>query len=251
MTPLTPRHPRARAAGVALLLAVAAGAVAVPAHAGTTGGASTADPTAQPAGSAPAHIDPDNPRLKLPDGATLAAPRVLDIVSVTDSSAKHATDGDEREETSNSQVTYALQAEVLFKKDSYKLNPGASARIRAIATDIAEKNVTSPIRVFGFTDNLGTHAHGVWLSKKRAQAVYQVLSQALETQGGGAYSFQVRGYAEDYPIADNSTEAGRRQNRRVEITFTPPTAADSGSGSGTGSGTGSATDSDSDTDSTL
>jgi outer membrane protein OmpA-like peptidoglycan-associated protein len=236
----TPRR-RARAAGVALLLAVAAGAAVAPAHAAPT------DPTAQPSGSAPAHIDPNNPRLRLPDGATLAPPKVLDIVSVTDSSAKHASDGDEREESSNSQVTYALQAEVLFKKDSYKLNPGASARIRAIASDIAKKNVTSPIRVFGFTDNLGTHAHGVWLSKKRAQAVYQVLSQALETQGGGMYSFQVRGYAEDYPIADNSTEAGRRQNRRVEITFTPPTAAESGGGSGTGS----ANDSDSSTDSTL
>jgi len=130
-----------------------------------------------------------------------------------------------RESTSNSTITYALQADVLFQKDSAKLSSTAASRIRAIASDIAAKKVTSPIRVFGFTDDLGSYAHGKTLSKQRADAVYQVLAAALGSDGSTTYSFQVRGYSEDYPIADNSTESGRKQNRRVEITFTPPSAS--------------------------
>src|SRR5258708_3359175 len=44
--------------------------------------------------------------------------------------------------------------------------PVAAARIKAIASDIATKKVTDPIRVFGFTDNLGSSAHGAVLSKQ-------------------------------------------------------------------------------------
>jgi len=186
------------------------------------------NPTAQPSVTAPTEIDPSDPNLELPEGATLAAPKILDIVTITDvSTSKNSTadSGEERQTSSNSTVTYALQADVLFGKNSAKLGSGAAARIKAIASDIAGKNVTSPIRVFGFTDNLGSYEHGKELSKNRADAVYKILSQQLASLGSETYSFQVRGYSEDYPIADNSTESGRKQNRRVEITFTPPSAS--------------------------
>nr|WP_235031855.1 OmpA family protein [Actinacidiphila yanglinensis] len=176
----------------------------------------------EPTPSAPVQIDPKSPDLKLPEGATLAPPKVLDIVSVTDQGSVSASQPEERQETSNTTVTYALQAEVVFTKDSAKLSPSATSRIQAIAGDINAKHVTSPIRVFGFTDNLGSSAHGEVLSKQRATAVYNVLAAQLASLGDPDHTFQVRGYGEDYPIADNSSESGRRENRRVEITFTPP-----------------------------
>jgi outer membrane protein OmpA-like peptidoglycan-associated protein len=176
------------------------------------------DPAAAPSSSAPAGVDSSDPDLRLPEGATLATPKVLDVISVTDSSSSDVDQGEERQETSNSRITYALQADVLFGKDSARLGPSAAARVRAVASDVRAKQAASPIRVFGFTDNLGTYEHGKVLSKQRADAVYKVLAQTL----ADGYSFQVRGYSEDYPIADNSTDTGRRQNRRVEITFTPP-----------------------------
>ena len=93
--------------------------------------------------------------------------------------------------------------------------PRPASRIQAIAEEIKAQNATK-VRVFGFTDNLGSYAHGVTLSKKRAEAVHDELAAA----GLGAdVTFEVRGYSEDYPIADNTSEQGRRKNRRVEVTF--------------------------------
>ena len=191
----------------------------------TAGSAPNPPPSAGDAApSAPVRVDPTSPGLQLPEGSTLAPPKVLDIVSVTDESSVAASQPEQRQETSNSTVTYALQSEVAFAKDSAVLSPAATSRIQAIAADINARHVTSPIRVFGFTDDLGSSEHGDALSKQRAQAVYQVLATALSSAGDSTHTFQVRGYGEDYPIADNSTEIGRRQNRRVEITFTPPGA---------------------------
>ncbi|WP_406131875.1 OmpA family protein [Streptomyces sp. NBC_00989] len=167
-------------------------------------------PGTEASASAPVKVDPNDPDLKLPEGATLADPKVLDIKSVVEDQG-----GEERREDTNSDVTFALQAEVLFSKNSAKLSAEAKSRIDTIAAEIKKQNA-STVRVFGFTDNLGSSAHGDVLSKQRADAVQAVLDADLNSPN---ITFEVRGYGEQYPIADNSTEAGRKKNRRVEVTF--------------------------------
>jgi outer membrane protein OmpA-like peptidoglycan-associated protein len=179
----------------------------------TSAHADDEDPSAPPGSvttSQPPDVDPNSPGLQLADGATLAAARVLDIKSVVEDLG-----GEERREDTNEDVTFALQAEVLFPKNSSKLNPEARARIAAIADEIKAQKPTD-VRVFGFTDNLGSYAHGITLSKGRAEAVHEELAAGL---GDMDVTFVVRGYSEDYPIADNTSEQGRRKNRRVEVTF--------------------------------
>ena len=173
-------------------------------------GSPSVPPGTEPSASAPVKVDPNDPDLKLPEGATLAAPKVLDIKSVVEDE-----NGDERRSDTNTSVTFALQAEVLFSKDSAKLNGEAKSRIATIADEIKKQNATH-VRVFGFTDDLGSYAHGLVLSRQRANAVQDVLAQELNDPG---ITFEVRGYSEDYPIASNATEEGRRKNRRVEVSF--------------------------------
>ncbi|OKJ78068.1 hypothetical protein AMK30_03430 [Streptomyces sp. CB02460] len=158
----------------------------------------------------PVEIDPHDTDLKLPEGATLAAPKVLDIKSVIEDLG-----GEERREDTNADIKFALQAEVLFGKDSAKLSGEAKGRINAIAEEIKRQDAKK-VRVFGFTDDLGSSEHGDVLSKKRAEAVHNVLDEAL---GGSGITFEIRGYGEDYPIASNDDEDGRRKNRRVEVSF--------------------------------
>ncbi|KND31928.1 OmpA family protein [Streptomyces acidiscabies] len=167
-------------------------------------------PGTEPSASAPVQVDPNDPDLKLPQGGTLATPKVLDIKQVVEDQT-----GDERREDTNADVKFALQAEVLFSKDSSKITPTSRSRIAAIAGEIKKQNATR-IRVFGFTDDLGSSAHGDVLSRQRANAVQAVLDDELNDAN---LTFDVRGYGEQYPIADNSTEQGRKKNRRVEITF--------------------------------
>ncbi|MFE3325189.1 OmpA family protein [Streptomyces sp. NPDC059176] len=165
----------------------------------------------------PPEVDGSASGLKLRDGATLAPAKVLDIVSVVESEG-----GEERREETSSKMKFALQAEVLFAKDSAKLSGAANARIGEIAAEIRRQGAKR-VRVFGFTDNLGSAAHGDVLSKQRADAVHGVLSQQLANDG---ITYEIRGYGEQFPIADNNSEEGRKKNRRVEVTF--PRAEDSG-----------------------
>ena len=167
-------------------------------------------PGTEASATAPVEVDANDPDLKLPEGATLAEAKVLDIKQVVEDQA-----GEERREDTNADVKFALQAEVLFPKDSAKLTGEAKARIASIAEEIEKQNATR-IRVFGFTDNLGSSAHGDVLSRKRANAVQGVLDAELNDS---SVTYEVRGYGEQYPISSNATEAGRKKNRRVEVSF--------------------------------
>ncbi|MFF6773625.1 OmpA family protein [Streptomyces sp. NPDC012637] len=198
MTTTTPRRLAALSVTVLLL-------------AGGVGGTARADdpPGSTSNGGPPPVIDAHSPALMLPDGATLAPAKVLDIKQIVEEEG-----GEQRREDTNVDVTFALQAEVLFPKDSAKLSSAATARIAAIAAEI-NKQTSRRVRVFGFTDDLGTYEHGLKLSKERADAVQQELAKNLDP----GTTFDIRGYSEDYPIADNSTEEGRKKNRRVEVSF--------------------------------
>ncbi|MFJ3515436.1 OmpA family protein [Streptomyces sp. NPDC090131] len=167
-------------------------------------------PGTEPSASAPVSIDSNAPGLKIPQGGTLAPIKVLDIAEVVEDLG-----GEQRRQETNQTVMMALQSEVLFPEDSAVFTAQAAARIQAIAQEINQQKATR-IRVFGFTDDQGSYEHGKELSKKRADAVQAELAKTVTDTN---VVFDVRGYSEDYPIADNSTEEGRKKNRRVEITF--------------------------------
>ncbi|MFE9636514.1 OmpA family protein [Streptomyces sp. NPDC006463] len=209
MTALTHRYRIAAAAGVAGL--VVAGAHLIGATAASADGVQpSVPPGTEPSASAPLPVDPNALGLKLPQGGTLAPSKVLDLVEVVEDLG-----GEQRRQETNQTVMMALQSEVLFPENSAVFNAQAAARIQAIAGEINTQKATR-VRVFGFTDDQGSYEHGKELSKQRADAVQAELAKTVTNPG---VVFDVRGYSEDYPIADNSTEEGRKKNRRVEITF--------------------------------
>lgn len=120
----------------------------------------------------------------------------------------------------NGKIRLALSAELLFRKASDKINSNGRSAIRQIAQSIN----SSPdliVLVEGHTDTDGTAAYNWNLSTRRATAVVKELIAGgvnparITASGKGAY----------HPIATNSTEQGKSQNRRVEIILSPDEAA--------------------------
>jgi len=73
------------------------------------------------------------------------------------------------------------------------------------------KDITSSIE--GHTDALGSDEYNQALSMRRAEAVFRF----LVNRGVAPERMEVSGFGESRPVADNDTESGRAQNRRVEI----------------------------------
>lgn len=78
------------------------------------------------------------------------------------------------------------------------------------------------VDVSGFTDAVGTDAVNQRLSDERAAAV----ADALASLGVNRARIATRGYGKAMPVASNADEAGRAQNRRVEIHLSPVVADD-------------------------
>jgi len=109
-----------------------------------------------------------------------------------------------------------LPDDVLFATDSATVQPALQTEIRSIAANLISYPASS-IKVIGHTDNTGTAAYNTELSVRRAISVRDILV------GAGVPSSRLSAYGqgENQPIASNLTEAGRAQNRRVEIIITP------------------------------
>jgi len=102
-----------------------------------------------------------------------------------------------------------------FYADSAVMLPGEREKLDKIA-EILKNYPDRDIMVGGHTALSGTREARMQLSIERAQAVTDFL---LSRQVRSADRIVIRGYGGERPIADNSTEAGRRRNRRVEITL--------------------------------
>ncbi|GAB3638657.1 OmpA family protein [Hymenobacter arcticus] len=99
-----------------------------------------------------------------------------------------------------------------FDTDKATLRPDA----QPVLAEVQKLLVQSPdlrLAVQGHTDNTSTPAHNQQLSEARARAV----AAALTAQGIAADRLQAAGFGQSKPLADNATEAGRAQNRRVEL----------------------------------
>ncbi|TGE10227.1 OmpA family protein [Hymenobacter fodinae] len=109
-------------------------------------------------------------------------------------------------------IKITFDSGILFAKNSAALTSTAEDNINELAKTLIKYGDTN-VLVEGHTDNTGSDAINNPLSQRRAQAVANYAQQ----QGVDASRFTVSGYGSKQPIADNSTEAGRMANRRVEI----------------------------------
>jgi len=115
-------------------------------------------------------------------------------------------------------ITLDMPGGVTFAFDRYELNPQFYPVLDKVAATLVEYNQTV-IQIAGHTDSVGSHAYNMKLSEQRAQSVKSYLA----SRGVPAQRMQTVGAGPDHPIADNSTDAGRAENRRVEITIVPVT----------------------------
>jgi len=109
-----------------------------------------------------------------------------------------------------------MPQDVLFATGSADLRPDLTADLRAVAANLIDYPA-SRIEVIGHTDNVGSAALNQDLSQRRAASVANV----LVNNGVPVGRVATMGRGEDAPIASNLSDAGRAQNRRVEIIIRP------------------------------
>jgi len=109
-------------------------------------------------------------------------------------------------------VTFDENSGVYFANEKYNINAKSEETLNKLAGIFKEYPDTN-ILVEGHTDNTGSDSYNLTLSKNRAQAVTNYLTD----RGISASRFDTKWYGEAQPKYDNSTAEGRSKNRRVEI----------------------------------
>lgn len=124
----------------------------------------------------------------------------------------------------NSKITMIIPGATIFDVNSTAINKGAQSALTAITGVLAEYDNTL-ITVAGHTDNRGETDYNQGLSKQRALAIGEYLSQ----RGITPTRLVIQCFGQNRPIADNSIASGRAENRRVELIIEPIVARQSSS----------------------
>ena len=101
--------------------------------------------------------------------------------------------------------------DVKFDFDKYNIRPEYFGKLDEAAQKIKE-HPEKQIEVQGHTDNIGTFQYNQRLSERRANTVKKYL-----IEGSGRTDITSRGFSYSRPIDTNDTEAGRANNRRVQL----------------------------------
>ncbi len=101
---------------------------------------------------------------------------------------------------------------ILFETGKATLKPESMAEIKKVA-EYMKSNPAARFEVQGHTDSQGSDKVNDPLSQQRAEAVVK----ALEAEGVDPFNLRPVGKGSHEPVADNKTEEGRAQNRRVEF----------------------------------
>lgn len=99
-----------------------------------------------------------------------------------------------------------------FKHDSAELTLNAKEILDGVAGNIVAYPQKNDIEVQGHTSSEGSNSYNMKLSQRRAKSVVDYLKMK-----GVTNRLIAKGYGETQPIADNRTEAGKSENRRVEL----------------------------------
>lgn len=113
-------------------------------------------------------------------------------------------------------VKVTVPGSLAFAANSDQIQPRFVASLDAVATVLREYVKTS-VEIRGYTDSTGSFEHNQQLSERRAQS----LGSYLTARQVAAPRIRTAGYGPRYPVADNKTDAGRAQNRRIEIELVP------------------------------
>lgn len=104
--------------------------------------------------------------------------------------------------------------DMLFDSGRAVLKPAANRTVLKLV-QFLQLNSQRTVRIEGYSDSDGDPQHNLQLSQARAQTV----ADTLIDLGIDAQRLQVVGYGDAFAVAENATERGRAQNRRVEIVF--------------------------------
>jgi outer membrane protein OmpA-like peptidoglycan-associated protein len=112
-------------------------------------------------------------------------------------------------------IKVTFESGILFQTGKADLNESSKTALTKFAKTLSDYPDTN-VMIYGHTDNTGSDAINQPLSENRANAVKKYLVGA----GVGGSRITTQGMGSSTPVATNDTDAGRQQNRRVEIAIT-------------------------------